>query len=126
MNRTWRGSVIALCPHVLIRGLSGRSRRSVPAVDIVAFDSAIPWFESRRPSPPPGSLPYVVRHSENCQLSRRLWDKQSVSAEENPSFRIPGPVSPEESLLGKFSISETRPPAAPETGWALEETGSNV
>jgi len=96
---------------------------SPPASD---FDSAIPRFESWRPSQPPESLPHVFRHSAKCRHSRWLAAIGWVSGEENPAFTTEGRFIRGWSLLREFSISEIGRAAGPETGCVLAETGSNV
>jgi hypothetical protein len=69
-------------------------------------DSAIPRFESWRPSQPPGSLAEVPRHSENRRHFSRLTAKSPVSGEGYRTSRATRREFGGESLLDEFSISE--------------------
>jgi hypothetical protein len=71
----------------------------------VDFDSAIPRFESWRPSQPPGSVRRNFRLSEKWRHFRGLAGNGRVFGEENRAFPTEGGVFLEESLLHEFSIS---------------------
>src|SRR6266849_10338865 len=69
------------------------------------FDSAIPRFESWRPSQPAESLPRVFQVWENRRHSRGLAGNGRVFGEENRALPTEGGVFLDESLLHEFSIS---------------------
>src|SRR5258708_6773961 len=69
------------------------------------FDSAIPRFESWRPSQPVRSLRCDFQVWENRRHSRGLAGNGRVFGEENRALPTEGGVFPDESLLHEFSIS---------------------
>ncbi len=69
------------------------------------FDSAIPRFESWRPSQPVGSLRCDFQVWENRRHSRGLAGNGRVFGEENRALPTEGGVFLDESLLREFSIS---------------------
>jgi hypothetical protein len=72
---------------------------------MVDFDSAIPRFESWRPSQPVRSLRCDFQVWENRRHSRGLAGNGRVFGEENRALPTEGGVFLDESLLHEFSIS---------------------
>jgi hypothetical protein len=71
----------------------------------VDFDSAIPRFESWRPSQPVRPLRCDFQVWENRRHSRGLAGNGRVFGEENRALPTEGGVFLDESLLHEFSIS---------------------
>ena len=69
------------------------------------FDSAIPRFESWRPSQPVRSLRCDFQVGEKRRHSRGLAGNGRVSGEENPALTTQGRFIRGWSLLREFSIS---------------------
>jgi hypothetical protein len=68
------------------------------------FDSAIPRFESWRPSQPTRSLPDDYLNSAKSRHFRRLAARSLVSGEEFRASRTDGPEAHGASLLAEFSL----------------------
>ena len=67
------------------------------------FDSAIPRFESWRPSQPPGSLPGSFGYPRKCRHFRRLAAKRPVSGVEPRPSRAEKPRIPRRVSAGWVS-----------------------
>jgi hypothetical protein len=74
--------------------------------DKLDFGSAIPKFESWRPSQPPGSLAEIPRRFGNRRYFRRLAARSPVSSEGYRTSHAKRQEFGGESLLDEFSISE--------------------
>jgi hypothetical protein len=88
------------------------------------FDSAIPRFESWRPSQPRRSLAGESLHFAKTRHFRRLVAKRPGSAEGSRPSRAEIPKLRGQSLRTDFSISEICLRECPETGCVSAETGS--
>src|SRR6266853_502974 len=99
--------------HGSVSVVTHRPGRKIDPLDSVVpmlvwnsrFDSAIPRFESWRPSQPVGSLRCDFQVWENRRHSRGLAGYGRVFGEENRALPTEGGVFPDESLLHEFSIS---------------------
>jgi hypothetical protein len=90
------------------------------------FDSAIPRFESWRPSQPQASLAGDFGHSRKWRHFRGLECRDPVSRQEFSRIRTESRESRGESLLDDFSISEIWKLGRPETGSNPHGIGGRV
>jgi hypothetical protein len=120
-----RGGSCQFGPRAWRHAAAWLRRNSAKWRAAVDFHSAIPRFESWRPSQPPRSLPRIFRLSEKWRHFRGLPADRSVSGARNRAFPTKGRFFRGESLLREFSISEILPMVGPETSCVFAETGSN-
>jgi hypothetical protein len=71
------------------------------------FDSAIPWFESRRPSEPVSSVQGVSASPKKARQFRRLARRLAVSAAKNAALHGAARKFPAQVSGRDFSISRT-------------------
>ena len=99
--------------HGSVSVVTHRPGRKIDPLDSVVpmlvwnsrFDSAIPRFESWRPSQPVGSLRCDFQVWENRRHSGGLAGNGRVFGEKNRALPTEGGVFLDESLLHEFSIS---------------------